>query len=237
MQVHVAEAAAMEARRRLSKVGVVLVLGVALLASQGCEAVGRYFQYRGEDFLEMVDVGFTFTSEPCIGLYWNSLDLLVAGYSNVDGYFVGWGGGQIGVTRHYNHCYGLIVSHEEVGWGDFDENDPDTLYERYGGLAGLASCFGESTPDYTPACVHFFPHLGYIGLVWNARWTQVLDFILGWTTIDIAGDDGYRFGKWPWAERTRDGDIGGASVARKPLVIRAPADGADESRYSRERPL
>jgi len=197
----------MEAMTRLRRVAMVAAVAVVMFTSQGC-AVAKYFQYRGEDCLEMVDFGFTVTSKPCIGLYWNSLDLLVAGYSNVDGHFIGWGGGQIGVTRHYNHCYGLIVSHEEVGWGKFDKNDPNTLYERYGGLAGLASLMGTGynrpSPDYTPACVHFIPHLGYVGIMWNARWTQILDFIVGFTTIDIAGDDGYRFGKWPLQQRVRD---------------------------------
>jgi hypothetical protein len=182
---------------------VVSVLAAVLWTSQGCQAVGQYFEYRGRDFMQMVDFGFTFTPEPCIGLYWNSLDLLVAGYCNINGYFVGWGGNQIGVTRCHSNCYGLIVSHEEIGWGDFDENNEDTLYVRYGGLAGLASFLGTSTPDYTPACVHFIPHLGYVGIAWNARWTQILDFILGWTTLDIDGDDGYEFGTWPWQERWR----------------------------------
>jgi hypothetical protein len=186
------------------RTAVMSVLAVAFIASQGCaqvEAVGRYFQHRGEDALEMVDVGFTITTTPQLGLYWNSLDLLVFGHSEVDGYFVGWGGNQIGVTRHYNKCTGLIVSEEIVGWGDFDKDDPDTLYIRYGGLLGLASAAGDSTPDYTPACVHFFPHIGYVGLVWNARWTEILDFIVGWSMVDIGGDDGYKFGSWPWKAR------------------------------------
>ena len=197
----------MEAAGRLRKLALVATVAVILFTAQGC-AVGRYFQHRGEDALEMVDFGFTFTTKPCIGLYWNSLDLLVAGYSNVDGYFAGWGGGQFGWTRHYNQCAGFIISHETVGWGDFDKNDPSTLHMRYGGLLGFASLAGTGnsrpSPDYTPACVHFFPHLGYVGIVWNARWTQILDFIVGFTTIDIAGDDGYRFGKWPGQRRERN---------------------------------
>ena len=193
----------MDAKRWFGRLGLVLALAVILSASQGC-AVGQYFQHRGEDALEMVDVGLTITKKPCIGLYWNSLDLLVAGYSNIDGYFVGWGGGQMGVTRHYNKCYGLIVSHEEVGWGTFDKTDKSTLHVRNGGLLGLASLAGRSTPDYTPACVHFIPHIAYVGLVWNARWTEILDFALGWTTLDIGGDDGHRFGVWPGQRRWRE---------------------------------
>jgi len=192
----------------MRKLGLLVALAVTLMASQGCAAVGRYFQYRYHDFTQMVDGGFTFTTKPCIGLYWNSLDLLVAGYCNIDGYFLGWGGNQIGLTPVHSYCYGLIVSREEVGWGrDFDVNKPETMYIRYGGLAGLASIAGtgtsRGTPDYTPACVHFIPHIGFVGIVWNARWTQILDFVLGWTTLDIDGDDGYKFGKWPWQKRTR----------------------------------
>lgn len=184
-----------------SVAAVVMVLAV----SQGCStprSAGEYFTQRGQDFLDMVDLGFTFSSKPQIGLYWNSLDLLVIGYSNVDGYFLGWGGGQFGWTRHYNYCYGFIVGRETVGWGQFDKDNPYTLYERYSGLCGLASILGSdyrrSTPDYTPGCVHFFPHLGYVGLVWNARWAQIPDFILGFACLDLGGDDGRKFGNWPW---------------------------------------
>jgi hypothetical protein len=177
---------------------LLLALVAAVSMSQGC----RYAQHRLEDALEIVDIGLTFSDEPQVGLYWNSLDLLVFGYSNVDGYFAGWGGGQIGITRHYNNCYGLIVGHEEIGWGEFDKDDPETLYVRYSGLAGLPSMATGGSPNYTPACVHFFPHIGYVGLVWNARWMEMVDFVLGWTTIDISGDDGYKVGEWsfPWRE-------------------------------------
>lgn len=192
----------MDSKRCLGRFVIVLALAVILMGSQGCNtAVGRYFQYRGEDAMEIADFGFTFTTKPNIGLYWNSLDMLVAGYCNIDGHFVGFGGNQIGVTRVYANCKGLIVSDEKIGWGKFDKNDPSTLYVRKGGLLGFASLMGtgnaRSSPDYTPACVHFFPHLGYVGFVWNARWTQMLDFIVGFTTLDLAGDDGRKFGAWP----------------------------------------
>jgi hypothetical protein len=41
-------------------------------------------------------------------------------------------------------------------------------------------------------------HLGHVGLVSNFRWGEILDFALGWTTLDIANDDGVKFGHWPW---------------------------------------
>ena len=193
----------METGRFLPRAGLALALAATLCAAQGCAGVIDYVQYRAQDSVEMVDVGFTFSVKPCVGLYWNSLDLLVGGYSNIDGYFVGLGGNQIGITRCYADCIGLIVSRERVGWGDFDKDDDKTLFVRYGGLAGLASLATGGNPDYTPACVHFFPHIGYVGLVWNARWTQILDFVVGFTTIDLARDDGTKFGSWPWQKDQR----------------------------------
>lgn len=35
-----------------------------------------------------------------------------------------------------------------------------------------------------------YVHLGRVGLVANFRWGEMADFILGWTTLDIAHDDG-----------------------------------------------
>jgi len=37
-----------------------------------------------------------------------------------------------------------------------------------------------------------------VGLIANANWMQMVDFALGWACIDIAGDDGRKYGLWPW---------------------------------------
>jgi len=37
-----------------------------------------------------------------------------------------------------------------------------------------------------------------VGLVANAQFAQMADFLLGWFGIDFAGDDGRKFGLWPW---------------------------------------
>jgi hypothetical protein len=111
---------------------------------------------------------------------------------------VGWGGGQIGVTKHYNKCWGLGYGREEIGWGDFDKDRPETLYVDYSGVLGIVLPPYRNEPAYTPACVHFFPHLGFVGLVWNARWYEMADFAVGFTGLDLAGDDGVKIGHWPW---------------------------------------
>jgi LysM repeat protein len=166
-----------------------LVLAVIAVMLQGC-AVARYFQYRVQDAMDIVEVGVSVSTTPQLALYWNSLDLAVFGYSNFDGYLIGLGGRHPGVTRLHEKCYGLIVSHEEVAWGPYDADHPEALRTRIGGLAGLPGLvFGTKTLD-SPSCVHFFPHIGYVGLVWDLRWGQILDFIVGWTTIDLGHDDG-----------------------------------------------
>ena len=43
-----------------------------------------------------------------------------------------------------------------------------------------------------------YTHLGPVGLVTNFRWGEIFDFFLGWTTLDIANDDGVKVGHWPW---------------------------------------
>ncbi|MBI4881322.1 MAG: hypothetical protein HY812_16930 [Planctomycetes bacterium] len=148
----------MRERGPLSRWGPVVLFASLAFGATGCQtvqAVGNYFVYRYNDFGEMVDMGLTITTTPQIGLYWNSLEVLVAGYSNVDGYFVGLGGGQIGVTRHYNNCYGLGMSVEKVGWGSGldSENREDYISERKGGILGmlvdLAVFPYEGAPDYT----------------------------------------------------------------------------------------
>jgi hypothetical protein len=141
-----------------------------LFAATGCASVGDYFEHRYRDFTRMIDLGITVSKKPQFGLYVNSLEIITAGYSNVDGYFIGWGGGQIGVTRMYNHCWALAYGEETIGWGSLLDTDrrEEAIVRRRSGVLGIASNvvgvdptgngYGNG-PDYTPSCVHFFPHL------------------------------------------------------------------------------
>ncbi|KPK57419.1 MAG: hypothetical protein AMK73_10175 [Planctomycetes bacterium SM23_32] len=173
----------------------VAALAVVLSCSVGC----TYLVHRSEDALDIVDIGFTFTTKPMIGLYWNSLDIFPVGYSHIDGYFFGWGGGQLGFTRHYDKCYGFGYAYQEIAWGDeFDVDDPETININYAGILGYVLPPYKHDPAYSPACVHFFPHIGFVGLVWNARYMEMVDFVLSWTLFDLAGDDGVEVGHWIW---------------------------------------
>jgi hypothetical protein len=184
-------------RNAVRRLGLVLALAVVFAAAQGC----TYLKYRGQDFMEMADLGLTITKTPQIGLYANGVSIVCGGYSNIDGWFAGWGGGKFGVQRHYNYCWGMLLGGwEEIGWGDFDKNDPDTLYRQQQGIIGIVQPPYDSNPAYVPACVHYL-HLGWLGVVGNLRYMEMIDFLAGWATLDLSGDDGYEFGAWPGRRR------------------------------------
>ena len=58
-----------------------------------------------------------------------------------------------------------------------------------------------------------------MGLVGNLRYLEMLDFMLGFTTIDIAGDDGVKHGAWPWK---RGAILTNPEATKK---VKEPADG------------
>ena len=41
-----------------------------------------------------------------------------------------------------------------------------------------------------------------MGLVFNIRYTEIFDFLLGWYGLDIAGDDNGQRSHWPWQDAT-----------------------------------
>jgi len=194
----------MGGRQGWLKLSIAALFPVLVLGSAGCTYLQMgvtYFRHRVEDAADIGDMGITYTEKPSVGLYWNSLDMFPVGYSNLDGWFFGWGGGQVGMTRHYNKCYGFGAAREVIGWGEFDPEDESTLNVRQAGIMGVLIPPHQTTPAYTPACVHFFPHIGYVGFVWNLRYTEIMDFMLGWVGLDIAGDDGYKVARWSFPRR------------------------------------
>ena len=178
--------------RALNRVGLALVL--ALPALTGC----AYLRHRGNDAAEMVDIGVTWTKTPYFSIHACGMGIVSAGAGKVNGHFAGLGGNQFGVTRHYHKDLGLVLwSYDELGWGDdFDPEKPETLDAFHVGPIGWIG-YPDRRPPYALACVHYL-HLGYGGLVANIRYMEMVDFLLGWTTFDICGDDGEQRGDWPW---------------------------------------
>lgn len=147
--------------------------------------VGTYLDNRWRDALDMFDIGFTFSLKPQFGLYANCPFTMPIGGAKVDGYYVGIGGGKLGVMEHKQDAVGVLVAgRERVTWGDASGESGG---EYNVGLLGL-NTDGEGNPVYRPQCTHYF-HLGFIGLTGNVNYKDIPDFFLGWFGIDICADD------------------------------------------------
>ncbi|MBM4033882.1 MAG: hypothetical protein FJ291_19185 [Planctomycetes bacterium] len=161
-----------------------------------------YLQHRGDDAVDMADIGLTWSLDPAFALYSNTPVLVPIGWSEVDGYVAGIGGGEIGMTSHYEKCIGLILwGQEEIGWHHYDLKDPRTInLQGVGPIAPMVGPFGDAA--FVPAWTNYI-HLGWGGIIFNARYVEMLDFLLGWFGADIARDDGKATGQWPWEDRPR----------------------------------
>jgi len=181
---------------------VFLPLLLALLGlAQGC----AYLNNRANDAKDMIDVGFTFSEKPQFALYASGpfVQVGTAGYGQVDGHFFGLGGGKFCLwAPHYEHSYGLLVWGRE--WISFSHSEAEiaamteekaaaATSDMQVGIVGMPlGLAGVGAPPpglkYIGSCPHYI-HLGWIGVVGGPRYLQMLDFILGWTTLDICCDD------------------------------------------------
>jgi hypothetical protein len=144
---------------------------------------------RGNDALDIFDIGITVTKEPQIAVYAGFQSILSVGYANMEGKLIGLGQRQFGVLdMRYRAGGNLLQGYEQFGYGQkFTASDPDSPVKR--GI-GLGLMYDE-TPKTIPEalqCPKLF-HLLYIGLDLNCKPGEFLDFLLGWTTLDIGHDD------------------------------------------------
>lgn len=136
--------------RTLKRAVLLLAVAAVLPLGSGC---ATYWRNRAQDFADMVDIGVTYSSKGQWVFYQSFESILPIGYANYEATFVGWGGGRFGVTPHYLKAWGALAwGDEQVGWGDYDKDDPDTLYTQRVGLVGMPSGLitGHSNPNYVP---------------------------------------------------------------------------------------
>lgn len=164
------------------RVGLAVLPVVAVLA-QGC----AYVQHRGQDALDMFDIGVTVTKKPQFGLYANCPFLAPAGYGKVDGRFIGIGGGKVGSMEHHQDNVGLLVTGRENT--TFGENNADGKKAKDVAPGGFVTDAVDRDEAYDPTCVHYL-HLGWVGVTGNIHYAEIPDFFLGWAGIDIRRDDG-----------------------------------------------
>jgi hypothetical protein len=166
---------------------MLLLLAVAAITSMsgGC----AYMKDRGNDALDMFDIGITVSKEPHFAVYGGFQSLLALGYADVDGKLIGLGQRQFGVLdMRYNAAGSLLEGYEQFAYGDkYDPSDPASPPKRG---AGLGLLYYETPKSFTEAlqCAKFV-HLFWIGVDVDCKIGEVFDFLLGWTTLDIGNDD------------------------------------------------
>ncbi len=185
-------------------------LAAACLLAASCGCIGEdtylprvpsssFLGQRFDDFLDMGDIGFTVSFEPSFAFYYALTPLIPLGYSRVDGWFAGVGGGRLGIMRHYQRNLGLIIYGEEaVGFARYHKDDDRSLNRQKVGILALAQGFPERRfpgPDYMLSFLHYV-HIGWVGIAGNLRYLQIMDFALGWFGVDLCFDDGREHGAW-----------------------------------------
>ena len=182
---------------RLLKHVPAVALTAVLTLNLGC----AYLRDRGNDAMDIIDVGVSVNDriKPQFALYFDFFNVIPFGYSNVDGKSLAIGKREIGFLDHQYHNWGVLAVGEELkGTGAFNPHDlhlvrPDQadLVERPQYDVGFVGAFsGEQSPPKRQfmECDRGL-HLGWIGIHATMRPVDLIDFILGWTTLDIMQDD------------------------------------------------
>jgi len=178
-----------------------LTVTVAVIVTTGCS----YLQNRGNDLLDVMDVGISITDQtrPDFRLYINPF-LFSVGYGNVDGKLIGLGNRHFGIHDFEAHEWGTVLTGQQrYGAGPFDPEDPRQVWPTYNkddpqtpkerptyktGPLPLLKCEEPTTWTKYVECDKGI-HLGWIGIHIPCRPLDLVDFVVGFTTLDIMKDD------------------------------------------------
>ncbi|MCD6385073.1 hypothetical protein J7M23_04775 [Candidatus Sumerlaeota bacterium] len=173
------------------------ILLITSLTITGC----TYLRARGNDALDIIDVGITITDKwsPDFGIYADFFSLTPTGFTHIDGKMIGIGTRQAGLLDYKDDSWGVLVwGSERRGSGKFNPLDPhqarrdqqnaETRPRFNNGVIRMILKNNASPLPRFFECDHGI-HLGWIGVYKICRPLDLIDFILGWTTLDILGDD------------------------------------------------
>ena len=122
--------------RAVSRLALGLALAGLLSGVQGC----TYLTNKLNDTRDIFDVGMTYSPKFNFSLYLCAAGLATIGGGHVDGYFLGAGGDQVGLVRHYQKSIGLVLwSYEEFGWGAAEGDTVKAADRRPEELSGGAA--------------------------------------------------------------------------------------------------
>lgn len=171
---------------------------IASVLSTGCS----YMHNRGADAIQMFDIGITVSPlcKPGLAAYVGVPGSIALGGAYVpDAKIFGIGNNQAGWLDYEHKSYGaLLWGSSKQGAGEFDPKDVYQAREDQRNLTkrprfntGPVRDIVEGNPVPPPAFIvcDKFVHVGYVGILFNCRFLQIVDFLAGWTTLDIMDDD------------------------------------------------
>ena len=164
-----------------------LGLALTMLGTTGCST--SYWSDRGNDATDFIDIGVTYSKKPHVAAYAGFQSLQSVGYADVDGGMLGLGQGQFGNLTMCNRAGGMAIEgQEQYAFGNlYDTKNPASPEKRGAGLGMLYYTPPHNAMEFLQ-CPKFL-HLGWIGLNVNCKIGELVDFVLGWTTLDIGKDD------------------------------------------------
>lgn len=173
--------------------------GLAMLISVWGLGGCAYMNDRADDAMEIIDIGVTVSKTPQFSVYASGPFIQIGslGVGRVDGRFIGMGGGALRLMEpHYEESLGLLVWGQEKISYEYSQEEIEAMPAQE---AAEAANFMRVAPlgfaqgpmpdeEYIVSCPHFI-HLGYLGVVGTPRYLQALDFIVGFTGLDLLMDD------------------------------------------------
>ena len=179
---------------------LIMAIGFTSVLSQGCGSA--YMRNRLNDALDIVDIGITITprQEPDFALFFDFYNFLPFGYADVKGKIFGLGNRHLGWNDFEMQAWGVLAwGQRKYGTGKFNPADLHQVRSNQPGLTerqkydvGFVGSFAGKNPPpelWFMDCGPRIIHLGWIGLTETTRYVDLIDFILGWTTLDILRDD------------------------------------------------
>jgi len=110
----------------MARRSVLLVTGIIALSGILCSGCS-YMRKRGNDALDMFDIGVTVSQTPGFSLYSSCFEIFTVGYSNVDGRFHGLCRRRVGSFPLRHNATGVLVwGYEQLGYDEVDFADPDS---------------------------------------------------------------------------------------------------------------
>ncbi|MCX8035610.1 MAG: hypothetical protein N3D11_00875 [Candidatus Sumerlaeia bacterium] len=174
---------------------------LVLLITTGCQTT--YMQNRKKDLLQTFDIGICYNTKwrPNFEFYFDTLSTVACfGFGYVDdAKMIGMANGKIGVFDKNAHELGLMAyGWEHRGIGEFDPNNRFHAGDRYKDATDwpylthgwIGATWGTNPiPKAQYGQCSRGMHLGWVGIEISNRITEVVDFLLGWFTVDIMHDD------------------------------------------------